>query len=89
MKTYYCSSNITKKSSVEKIINDMSNNQESFKELFNREFRELTEIGNSFSIRHHETTQTIVQDKRYYDYFYKRCMSLITIATQYLEGLSL
>ena len=57
--------------------------------LFDKEFHELTEIGNSFSIRHHETTQTNVLDKRHYKYFYNRCMSLIETAIQYLEGLNM
>lgn len=89
LKTYYCSSTMNKKNSVEKLINDMSNNQKAFKDLFDKEFHELTEIGNSFSIRHHETTQTNVLDKRHYKYFYNRCMSLIETAIQYLEGLNM
>ena len=72
LKTYYCSSTVDKKKSVNKIIMDMGNNQQPFLELFEKEFHELTILGNNFRIRHHETTKTDIQDKRHYEYFYKR-----------------
>lgn len=62
----------------------MSKNQQEFANLFSKEFSELTLIGNSFRIRHHETTKTDIRDKRHYQYFYKRCLSLISTAIQYL-----
>lgn len=62
----------------------MSNNQQEFANLFSKEFSELTLIGKSFGIRHHETTKTDIQDKRHYQYFYKRCLSLISTAIRYL-----
>lgn len=85
LKTYYCSPNIDKRTSANKIVKDMGNNQQPFIELFEREFRELTTLGNNFRIRHHETTKTDIQDKRHYEYFYKRCLSLISTAIQYLD----
>ena len=42
LKTYYCSSTVDKKKSVNKIIMDMGNNQQPFLELFEKEFHELT-----------------------------------------------
>lgn len=54
--------------------------------MFEKEFYELTAIGNNFRIRHHETTKTDVEDKRYYAYFYKGCHSLISTAIIYLGG---
>lgn len=89
LKTYYCSSTVDKKKSVNKIIMDMGNNQQPFLELFEKEFHELTILGNNFRIRHHETTKTDIQDKRHYEYFYKRCLSLISTAIQYLDGRNL
>lgn len=86
LKTYYCSSTINKKNSVNKIIKDMGNNQPEFMELFNREFYELTSIGNDFRIRHHETIKVDIQDKRHFEYFYKRCLTLISTAIEYLDG---
>ena len=85
LKTYYCSPTIDKKKSVNKIITDMSNNQQPFVDLFEKEFRELTTLGNNFRIRHHETTKIDIQDKRHYEYFYRRCLSLMSIAIQYLN----
>lgn len=86
LKTYYCSSIIDKKKSVEKIVEDMGSSQQSYMELFKKEFHELTTIGNDFRIRHHETTKIDIQDKRHLEYFYKRCLSLISTAIQYLDG---
>ena len=89
LKTYYCSTTIDKKKSANKIVTDMSNNQQPFIDLFEKEFHELTSLGNNFRIRHHETTKTDIQDKRHYEYFYKRCLSLVSTAVQYLDGRSL
>lgn len=84
LKTYY-SPTLDKKKSVIRIISDMSNENESFLKLFNKEFQELTDIGNEYRIRHHETTKINIEDDRHYDYFYKRCLSLITVAIQYID----
>ena len=62
----------------------MSGGKEPYQKLFEKEFQELTIIGNNFRIRHHETTKIDIEDNRHYDYFYKRCLSLISIAIQYL-----
>lgn len=64
----------------------MSNNREPYMKMFEKEFLELTTIGNSFRIRHHETTKTNIEDNRHYDYFYKRCLSLISVTIQYLDN---
>ncbi|MCJ2146285.1 hypothetical protein [Bacillus sp. B19-2] len=83
LKTYYAPT-LDKKKSVNRIIDDMSRNKEPFKKMFEKEFYELTTIGNNFRIRHHETTKIDIEDDEHYDYFYKRCLSLITVASQYL-----
>jgi hypothetical protein len=83
LKTYY-SPTLDKKKSTNRIICDMSSNKDPYKKLFENEFLELTAIGNNFRIRHHETTKTDIEDNRHYDYFYKRCLSLISVAIQYL-----
>lgn len=85
LKTYY-SPAFDKKESVIRIIGDMSGGKGQFKEMYDKEFRELTIIGNNFRIRHHETTKVDIEDERHYDYFYKRCLSLITTATLYLDN---
>lgn len=85
LKTYY-SPVLDKKKSINKIIRDMGSNKDPYKELFEKEFHELTTIGNNFRIRHHETTKTDIEDNRYYEYFYKRCLSLISVSIKYLDG---
>jgi hypothetical protein len=52
IKTYY--SNLDKKKSAEKIINDISYGNEHIKKMFDNEFKVLTDTGNSYQIRHHE-----------------------------------
>lgn len=86
LKTYYSSPTVDKKDSVNKIIMQMSNGKQPFIQVFQKEFQELTMLGNNFRIRHHEITKTDIQDKRHYEYFYRRCISLISTAIQYLDG---
>lgn len=63
----------------------MSASQPAFIDLFTKEFKALTEIGNSFTIRHHETNKIEIPDLNYYDYFFNRCLSLIALAVEYLQ----
>lgn len=88
LKTYYAPT-LDKKKSVNKIVEDMSGRQQPFRDLFENEFHELTTLGNNFRIRHHEVTKIDIQDERYYEYFYKRCLSLIYTAIQYLDDRNL
>jgi hypothetical protein len=83
LKTYYTT--LDKKNSAAKIVNDMAHGQAKFADLFNAEFKALTDIGNSFRIRHHETDKIDITDTKYYDYFFNRCLSLIALAIQYLQ----
>lgn len=83
LKTYHAS--LDKKTSSTKIIEDMSRNQPVFKQLLEDEFKKLTDIGNNYRIRHHETDRTEIQDIRHYDYLFNRCLSLICLAIQYLK----
>ena len=83
LKTYY--SDLDKKKSSEKIVDDMSNQNDNYKELFNEEFLRLTKIGNDFRIRHHETNKTDIIDNNYYDYLFHRCYALIDLALKYLK----
>jgi hypothetical protein len=82
LKTYH--TNLDKKASAEAIVNSMGNGQAEFVKLFNDEFKALTDIGNGFRIRHHETSKTDIIDVRHYDYFFNRCLSLISSAISYL-----
>lgn len=83
LKTYY--TDLDKKESSTKIINDMADSNSEYITLFTTEFKALTEIGNKFCIRHHETDKIDITDIRHYDYFFNRCLSLIALAIQYLR----
>ena len=83
LKTYYTT--LDKRTSATKIVEDMSNKQTEFEQLFNDEFVALTKIGNDYRIRHHETNKIDIQDMRHYDYFFNRCLALIATAIQYLQ----
>lgn len=83
LKTYYTS--LDKRSSAAKVVNDMSGQQPDFMSLFNEEFKTLTQIGNSFRIRHHETDKIDITDSNHFDYFFNRCLSLIALAIKYLN----
>ena len=85
LKTYY-SPTLNKPQSATKIIDDMSGSNADFKTMFETEFKALTDIGNSFRIRHHEKNKIDITDDRQYDYFYKRCLALISVAILYLKG---
>ncbi|MBW4828309.1 MAG: hypothetical protein KZY61_03420 [Clostridiaceae bacterium] len=82
LKTYYTT--LDKKHSAKKIVNNMSGGNSEFSNLFNDEFKMLTDIGNKYRIRHHETDKIDITDVRYYDYLFNRCLSLIALAIEYL-----
>lgn len=46
--------------------------------MFDIEFKTLTDVGNNHSIRYYEGKMDI-SDNLYYENFYKRCLSLISI----------
>ena len=77
VKTFYVPAGMDKKKSVETLIKSMANNQQHFFDLFTTEFRTLTEIGNNYRIRHHETDKYDINDDNYYEYFFnkKLCIS--------------
>lgn len=83
LKTYY--TDLDKKASVSKIVGDMADGDPNYIALFNAEFKALTDIGNDYRIRHHETNKIDITNPRHYDYFFNRCLSLIALAIQYLQ----
>ena len=82
LKTYY--TDLDKKGSTAKIVNNIANGNETNFILFDTEFKTLTDIGNKYRIRHHETDKMDITDLRHYDYFFNRCLSLIALSIQYL-----
>ena len=86
MKSFYATSKNEKRSSIDKIIQEMSHEDEYYKKLFNDEMKLLTEdIGNACNIRHSEKYQHEIIDEKYYDYFFNRCLSFIALAIQFLK----
>lgn len=83
LKSYYIT--LDKKASASQIVNDMADGQAEFISLFDEEFKALTKIGNNYRIRHHETNKVDITDDRHYDYLFNRCLSLISLAIQYLK----
>lgn len=83
IKTYYPT--LDKKKSAEKIINDISYGNEHIKKMFDNEFKVLTNTGNSYRIRHHEINKIDISKELHYKYFYKRCLSLISVIVENLQ----
>lgn len=69
---------VNKKNSVENLISHVSGDDEGIRNVLEQEFRELTCIGNSYSIRHHETDQKTIPNKHYVEYLYFRLLSLVS-----------
>ena len=84
LKTYY--KDLDKKCSANNIIVNITQNEhDKFKVVIEDEFKALRVIGNDFRIRHHETNKVEINDINSYDYFFNRCLSLISLAIKYLE----
>lgn len=84
LKTIYMKDGLDKKRSADNVIEKMSMGNTNYKTLFCTEFKHLTDIGNQYRIRHHETDRIDINDDRYYDYFFNRCMSLIALAIKFI-----
>lgn len=84
LKTVFVTNDVDKKKSADKVIRIMANSDNNYIELLRTEFYALTNIGNNYRIRHHETDKTEITDERYYDYFYGRCFALIALAIKFI-----
>lgn len=62
-----------------KIILDRAALEQNFRELLETEARELTNIGNKFTIRHAETNQIEIKDYNHVDYLFLRLFSMINL----------
>jgi len=82
LKTYYNNEGLNKKLSAEKLVNNLS---ESFdKKFIDNEFKELTNIGNKYRIRHHENgKKELTVEHR--NYFFFRMLSLIDLCLVFLN----
>jgi AbiJ N-terminal domain 4 len=71
-----------------KVLLDKAAAEPSFRDLLEREAKELNTIGNSFHIRHSETTQTPLQSDSHVDYLFHRLFSLIWMLVNLRSGKS-
>ena len=60
--------------------------EEHFRERLDREARELTDIGNTFKIRHSETTQIPLGQDEHVDYLFHRLFAIITLCLRMRGG---
>ena len=84
IKTYYYPQ-LDKKKSADKIIDELSEDNNDVRCMFTFEFKSLTDIGNSYRIRHHETNKIDIRRDLHYKYFYKRCLALISVIIEILQ----
>lgn len=80
-----CYADLDKKKSSEKLIEDISENRDEIKSIITKEFKELTDLGNSFRIRHHETSKIDFTSDNHREYFFNRCLALIVLAIKYIK----
>ncbi|MGL4761829.1 MAG: AbiJ-NTD4 domain-containing protein [Sarcina sp.] len=82
MKTYYQDN---KRVSTEELIKIVAKNESGIIELLNIEFRTLTDIGNSFQIRHFECDKVEIKESKHIDYLFYRMIALINLCVLELE----
>ena len=67
-----------KRESATKIL-DKAASEKKFRELLEEEAKKLTDIGNSFHIRHSEINQTEIERMEHFDYLFHRLLSMILL----------
>lgn len=65
-----------KKLSVEALLSHAADNT-AFRDLLSKEARDLTDIGNSFHIRHFEKDRTALERPEHFDYLFSRMFALL------------
>jgi len=81
IKTYFDSGK-QKLQSVDKLVSLISNDFD--KTFFEEEFKKLTNIGNNYRIRHHETDKLELKNPKHQDYLFFRMLSLIVLCLKSL-----
>ena len=84
LKTHHLAPGVDKKASATKLVNDMADGSAAFAAMFDAEFKALTDIGNDYRIRHHETNRVEITKSADYDYYFNRCLALIERALKTL-----
>jgi hypothetical protein len=73
-----------KRESIRLLLEEISD-EPNFRGRLNNEAIELTDIGNKFHIRHHETNQTELEDPTYVDYLFVRMFAMINLIIKHLN----
>ena len=74
-----------KKKSLQTIIGSIASNGTELYVLVNKEFAELSNIGNHYKIRHFEKGKLDIPDDRVKEYLYMRCSAIINLAIKYID----
>jgi len=83
LKTYYGEN---KKQSLNSIEEKIAGNNSDLKDRIDNEFKELTNIGNKYQIRHFEKDKIPISDNRIRMYLYLRCSALINLSIKFIEN---
>jgi hypothetical protein len=75
----------TKMNFIDNIFSKISTDNIAFKDYIDKEFKELTNIGNNFQIRHFETNKVPINDNRIREYLYGRCSALLTLILKFID----
>lgn len=86
LKTYDYPNTIKKNDSADKIISTISSASKPFDELLHAEFKALTDIGNTFMIRHSEKDKIDFSSDNQVDYLFFRMASVINLFLKYHNG---
>ncbi len=81
LKTYFSSD---KKSSAEKLVQISSGDFD--EQIIDQEFRKLTDIGNNYRIRHHETNKKEITDDRNLNYLFFRMLNLLELCAESIQN---
>lgn len=82
VKSYYSAN---KKKSLSHIVTRISNGNEDMYQRIDSEFSELTQIGNTYQIRHFEKEKIAIADEFLKEYLYHRCLALINLSIKTIE----
>ena len=80
IKTFY---GTNKRLSVDELINQISTEFDKY--FIEKEFKELTTIGNSYRIRHHEKDKIEIKDVKHIEYLFLRMLALLNLCLENIK----
>jgi len=85
MKTFYTTEGLNKRASIEQLLRAVAGDTEAFYDTLNLESKQLTDIGNSYQIRHFEQGKIEVKSLEHIDYLFYRVIAFINLCVSKLE----